>query len=287
MIAIGLMVRERAQLSPRSSSPSLESMWARVRRSARLIMVLSVLGGLLGAVVAWSWTPMYEATAPVLLAPSPLYLDLSSDEGPKEITIDTEASMVFSEQAIGRVRGELGLPESPDVRDSIRVTAPPNSRVLEITVRDDDPARAAAIADAVAVAYLEVRNDYLAQRRDQVREQIEQQLSSVAGRGMVVTPGGAEDDGSGIGSTQVLAEDELRAALTSLSLVSTDAGTVLRPAVAQPARKQAEVPIVSGALLGALAGLGIMSWHEAGRSSRQGRRRPATSERRERSRAEA
>jgi hypothetical protein len=284
MIAIGLMVRERARMSPRSSVSSMEAMWARVRRSARLILVMSLLGGILGAAVAWRWTPMYDAKASVLLAPSPLYLDLSSEEGPKEITIDTEASMVFSEQAIGRVRDELGLPASPDVRESIRVTAPPNSRVLEITVRDDDPARAEDIANAVALAYLEVRDDYLSQRRDQVREQIEQQLDSVAGRGLVITPG-EDDDASG--ATRVLAEDELRAALTSLSLVSTEAGEVLRPAVASSTRKQAEVPIVSGVLLGALAGLGIMSWHDAGRSSGADRRRSGSSPERDRHRAEA
>jgi hypothetical protein len=287
MIAIGLMHRERRRLAPRGSGPTLESMAARVRRSGRLIAVLAILGGLLGGVVAWRWTPMYDAKTSVLLAPAPLYLDPTAEEGPKEITIDTEASMVFSEQAISQVRAELDLPASPDVRDSLRVTAPPNSRVLEITARADDPAQAEAIADAAAAAYLAVRNDYLAQRRTQVRDELEQQLESVAGRGLLVTPSGAEGEDGEEDLTPVLAEDELRDAISSLSLLSTQAGEVLRPAVARAERKQAEVPIVSGMLLGALAGLAIMSWHEAGQVRRRSGRAAATAAEGRRARAEA
>jgi capsular polysaccharide biosynthesis protein len=287
MIAIGLMHRERARLAPRLTSPTLEGLLSRVRRSARLIAVLAILGGLVGGVIAWRWTPRYDAKASVLLAPSPVYIDPTSEEGPKEITVDTEASMVFSEQAISQVRAQLDLPATPDVRDSIRVTAPPNSRVLEITASADDPGRAEAIADAAAEAYLGVRNEYLTQRRTQVREELEQQLNAVAGRGLVVTPSGddSEDDGED-SQTPLLAEDELRDALSGLSLTSTEAGEVLRPAVARADRKQAEVPVVSGMLLGALAGLALMSWHEAGEARRRDRARGAA-QRGAASRAEA
>lgn len=273
MVAIGLMYRERAGRPWRVGSPTLEALWARVRRSGRLIVVMAVLGGLLGALVAWRWTPMYDAKASVLLEPSPLYLDVTATEDPpKEITVDTEASMVFSEQAISRVREQLDLPAEPDVRDQLRVTAPPSSRVLEVTARADDPRRAEQIADAATAAYLEVRDDYLSQRREQVRQELEQQLSAVAGRGLVVTQRGSGEDEEDTTTTPILAEDELRAALSSLSLVSTSSGEILRPAVARPVRKQAEVPIVSGMLLGGLAALAVMAWHDAGELRRRQRR---------------
>jgi capsular polysaccharide biosynthesis protein len=266
MIAIGLMYRERTSSAVHSPGPTLEAIWGRVRRSARLIGVLALLGGLVGAVVALRWPPEYRARAAVLLAPSPVYIDVLSGEQPREITIDTEASMVFSEEAIATVRSEVGLPESTDVRESIRVTAPPGSRVLEITASASDRATAEALADSAAAAYLGVRTEYLEQRRVQAREQLEQQLSAVAGRGVMVPV--ADEDGELENGGSVLAEDALREALTSLALVSTDAGELLRPSVARPARKQAEVPIVAGVLLGSLAALGIMSWHEAGQARR-------------------
>ncbi len=269
MIAIGLMWRERTALTPRSwSGSTMESLWAGVRRSARLMLVLGLLGGLLGGVIAWRWTPRYDATAAVLLEPSPLYLDPTAgdqDEAPQEITIDTEASMVFSQRAIDQVRQQLDLPDSPDIRDSIRVTAPPNSKVLEITARADDPADAEAIADAAVDAYLEVRNDYLAQRREQVGRQLEEQLDSVR-FGDAVIIADADPDVAATGSaSSVPTEEDLRQALSSLALISTRAGEVLRPAAARPVRKQFEVPVVSGILLGMLAGMGIVGWHDAGR----------------------
>jgi hypothetical protein len=274
MIAIGLMSRERFADLGGSRVPTLESLWARVRRAGRLIAVMAVLGGLLGAVVALRWPPTYQARAAVLLAPSPLYIDLLNDERPREITIDTEASMVFSEPTIAAVRAELDLPASTDVRASIRVTAPPSSRVMEITATAEDPDVAEALADTTAAAYLAVRSDYLEQRRVQAREQFEEQLDAVAGRGVLLPEvEGAEDDPSR--TRPVLAEDALREAINSLSLVSTDAGQVLRPSVAVRARKQAEVPIVAGVVLGTLGALGIMSWHEAGQVRRRERRGPS------------
>ncbi len=58
------------------------------------------------------------------------------------------------------------------------MTAPPNSKVLEITARADDPVQAEDIADAAADAYLTVRNQYLEQRREQVRRQLEARLDA-------------------------------------------------------------------------------------------------------------
>jgi hypothetical protein len=262
MIAIGLMWRERSSRHAQPMGRSLEEMWAQLRRYVRLIAVLAVLGAVVGGVAAYRWEPQYRATAPVLLAPSPLYLDADSGQRPREITIDTEASMVFAEDAITRVREVVGLPATAPVRDWIQVTAPTSTRVLEITVRSDRPRLAERVADAAAAAYLEVRSEYLAQRREQAQSRLELQLAVVAGTDVQVERPTDEDGGT----YTVLAEDELRQALRELSLTSTEPGNQLRAAVAKPVRKQVEVPIVSGALIGILLALLVMSWREAGRA---------------------
>ncbi len=265
MVAIGLMERER--FAAGASGQTLESIVALLRRYRAMLAALFLIGAVLGAGVALQREPTYTATVSVLLAPAPVYLDPSSSTEPKQITVDTEASMVYSERTVEQVMAELDLTDSEALRDSVRVTAPANSRVLDITVRGTDADRATEVADGMAAAYLAVRADYLEQRRDQLRQQLSRQLELAAGTGELTEA----DEQTAAAPT--LAEDELREQLESVELLSTEAGEVLRPATARRARSQAEVPIASGAMLGLLAGFLIISFREAG--IRQRRSRPA------------
>jgi uncharacterized protein involved in exopolysaccharide biosynthesis len=131
---------------------------------------------------------------------------------------------------------ELDLTDSEALRDSVRVTAPANSRVLDITVRGTDADRATEVADGMAAAYLAVRADYLEQRRDQLRQQLSRQLELAAGTGELT-----EADERDCRGAHPFAEDQLREQLESVELLSTEAGEVLRPATACRACSQAEV----------------------------------------------
>jgi hypothetical protein len=278
MIAIGLMERERWQRSGTRGGGlrTLESMLALLRRSAVLIVVFALLGGLVGAAIARSRPTTFVATTSVLLAPAPVYLDATGGGGsaPRSISIDTEASMVYSERAVGLVLDRLGSTDAQAVRDSIQVTAPPSSRVLDIAVRDEDPEQARLVADELAAAYLQVRGEYLEQRREQQRLQLERELDTVAGSGIVVEMEG--DEAAGDADYEVLAEDLLREELDEVVLLSTDAGEVLRPATSKRVGAQSEVPIVSGLLLGMLTALIVVSLREARRRD-VARRRPTIS----------
>lgn len=280
MVAIGLMWRERARLAPRSTAgATLEDLWVRLRRSWRLIVGGAVIGALLGVLVTTRWTPTYEATVPVLLQPTPLYVDAAAEEEPREITVDTEASMVFSDASLSAVRSQLDLPDDAELRADIRVTAPPNSRVLEVTVVGDAADDVEARADALAAAYLVVRDEYLDQRREQIRQQLEAELSSVAGqRGILIggqaprAEGDEEDELDEVGS-DIVSEEQLREALAELATAPSGAGRVLRTAQAERTRAPIEVPVVSGALLGGLAGLVVMGWRDADGTARARSRR--------------
>jgi PAS domain-containing protein len=257
MIGIGLMERERRI---GAGAPTLESLLSTLWRYRLTLVSLVAVGAVAGAAVAFTRPPVFAATSSVLLAPAPVYLDPDEDADPKPITVDTEASMVFSEAAVQQVVEAMDLASARELRDAVRVTAPTNTRVLDITVRDRNRERAVEAADRLAAAYLEVRAEYLEQRRDQLRQQLNRLLDSTTGSGEVV-----DDDG-----VPVLAEEQLRTQLADLALVSTEAGEVLRPADARRVRSQSEVPIASGAMLGLLAGFFVVSWRESGR-----RRTPA------------
>ena len=174
--------------------------------------------------------------------------------------------MVYSEEAVELVLADLGLSDARALRDSVRVTAPTSSRVLDITVRGPDRSMVVDIADRLAVAYLMVRADYLEQRRDQLRQQLSRQLELATGTGELT------EDGEQSAAAPTLAEDELREQLESVELLSTDAGEVLRSATARRARSQAEVPIVSGAMLGLLIGFLSIAMRESGLRQRRSRR---------------
>ncbi len=89
--------------------------------------------------------------------------------------------------------------------------------------------------------------------------------------GSVVTTTAGDRGASNVTPLSAAAtQEEIRQALSSLELESPSAGQVLRTAEARTVRKQMEVPIVSGMLLGGLLGLAVMGWQEAGR------RRPPT-----------
>ena len=101
-----------------------------------MLASFALVGGMIGFGMAWTKPPSYVANAPILLAPAPLHLtsDVENTKGPDDITIDTEAAMVFSERAIEATRTNLGLPKDEDIRSKISVTAPEKTRVLEIRV---------------------------------------------------------------------------------------------------------------------------------------------------------
>jgi capsular polysaccharide biosynthesis protein len=65
----------------------------------------------------------------------------------------TYAGLATSNQVLAAVTARMDLPETPDgLRAEVTSTSPPNTVLLEVIVSDEDPQRAAGIADAVAAA---------------------------------------------------------------------------------------------------------------------------------------
>jgi len=260
MLAIGLM--ERRHPPARSSTLAGWSKWLRSRWL--LICVPAVLGALIGAGLALQRPTVYAATTSIELQPVPMHLDVTEvDSDARSTTVDTEAAMVFSERALSAVADQLDG-RRPD-RSDIEVTAAPTTRVMFLTVHDPDPTRAAQMSDALTAAYLDVRRDYLEQRRDQVLADLDRQLEEVAGTGRKV-----EIDVDGTTST-VREEDLLLDQLRSTMLTGTVPGEVLRSAEVSKVRVPIELWIASGIGLGLLVGLVLGVFRDPSRSRRRRR----------------
>ena len=188
----------------------------------------------------------------MLLAPSPSYLvtGLALDQSPEEITIDTEAALVVSDGTLRRVSSWPY--DTNSLRERVTVTAEPNTSVMVLTVRDLSGERAETLVEELAPAYLDVRRQYLLQRRSQVLADLRNRFRELAALG-VPTPG-VEVDGAVRGS---LAEEmeSVDLAISNIILTPTSAGEVLRTGQPVPESRNYSMYGASGAALGLLVGL--------------------------------
>ncbi len=222
-----------------------------VRAAAPLVLAGLLLG--LGAGVALHATTPVQQEATVTLelsSVSPLLDPSPSALAGRPVTVDTDAQILRSDDIVGPVATASGrTPEQ--VRADLAATARPLTRVLDLHFRTPDAATALAGAGRAADAFLEVRERLvLAPTLDFLEKVARAPLSTT---GQVDEPlVDLEGDLS-----QGLISQEDRAAALALELPT--AGTVLQaPRItAADDRGDAEVPVASGAALGALLGFAL------------------------------
>lgn len=116
---------------------------------------LIILAGLLGAGLALGYslflaTPLYDSTTRI-------YVVNQSSQGTAGITnqdlqagtylVKDYKEIILSQDVLSQVTTELGL--DGDIRNKISVSIPVDTRIVSITVRDDNPEEAARIANNV------------------------------------------------------------------------------------------------------------------------------------------
>lgn len=112
-----------------------------------------ILGGVLAAIYLATATSTYTAQAQ-------LFVSTSSSANLAEISaggtfvqnqVKSYASVATAPALMAPVISDLGLPYTPDqLASEIKATAPADTVLIQLSVNDRDPARAAAIANAVA-----------------------------------------------------------------------------------------------------------------------------------------
>lgn len=193
--------------TPASAMPTVADALRLLRRRARAIAGMSLIGTALGIGLGFSMTPVYEATATVEIDPRRTNIsnmqDVVSELDPDSPTIDSQIEIIQSARIAGRVVDQLRLADDPEfqlgpgwrttvrerikrviaqgdasagdriggtgwaaaeeadliavqvLRSRISAARVGGSFLIEIAVRSWDPAKAAAIANAVAEAYVD------------------------------------------------------------------------------------------------------------------------------------
>ncbi|CAA9221736.1 MAG: Tyrosine-protein kinase EpsD [uncultured Acidimicrobiales bacterium] len=131
-----------------------------VRRSVWLVVAIVVLFVAVAAQLQRSQTPVYQATAEVLLKPN------NPEERytePSQVFFDPDRHALQQLTIIGSravaARAAAALPGMTEqqVRDAVSVAAADKDDIMSVTAEHVRPVRAKEIADAVAAAYIEDR----------------------------------------------------------------------------------------------------------------------------------
>lgn len=247
MVAVGLVAREqRPRTTSRSRTPTSPRRLG--TRTLAVVLVPTVVGATAGSVLALTNQPHdYAGRVSILITPAPVYLAtgarlvggrLAPAPVPREITVDTEAAMLKSQQALSRAAGISGTTVSA-LLDGVSVTAPPRSQVLDLVVVAPTAAAAQAAAEAVAGSYLDARRTYLDRRRDETLDKLRDQLRGI-----------------GTGSPRLTAARSVITSRINRLVVSRPTiGRVIRREDPEPVGGQPVVPVASGGALGLLVGI--------------------------------
>jgi Mrp family chromosome partitioning ATPase/capsular polysaccharide biosynthesis protein len=132
--------------------------YVRMLRRHWLVVLLCLVLGVGGALAYLHWAPKkYQATTAVLVAPTPD----GSNNAPRasDINLDTEAQLVTSTETVSAAADALHLsgPATARLVNSVAVSVPPNTQILDITFTGSTP-------DAARTGSLAFANSYLAER---------------------------------------------------------------------------------------------------------------------------
>jgi hypothetical protein len=272
MIAIGAVAREQLLTGARRSPQLMQPALRRLRTRWPVLVVLMLVGAAVGAGIA-SRAPTYQATrVSILLEQPPVYVSaLTAAEGtpPVEddddvVTVDTEAALLTSRQSLARVLGSRDPEALEELRQRIRITAPPNTSVLTFEVRNRDPETSQAEAKALARSYLLTRRAFLQGRRDQALKLLREQLADLR-----------PTTSRRAAARAAASRDRLEEGVNAILLTPTTAGRVIRTGEPRVVRRQMEVMMASGAALGLATGAVLMAAFPGwpfGRSRRRGGR---------------
>ena len=251
MIALGLMCREKYAADPSRTRPRFSAYFRWNRQHQVLLASLVACMALAGGIWSATRPDQFSAQTSLLLAPTPMYLSGTSSEGSNTITVDTEAALVLTQSTLDKISTAYPELSNADIRNSMAISATPNTRILHLNYTSTDRQRTADITNMVAEEYLAVRNEFLLQRKEQILKDLQDQL-------IAVSPNIADAPRWQVNiDPETSGAPELRDSIIDLTVSDTSAGEILRATTTVPAKKQPEIAIISLSLLGILPAVAL------------------------------
>lgn len=260
-------MRESSPPTRSVESPGSRSYGVFLRRHRQLLVVALVLGALIGTVLFFGQPGVSTAVTTIVVTPQEVSpgVDL---ERPNLISLDSDAQVLTSVRVLGRAAQATGFPGGIEAleRETV-VSAIADSRVLVVRVSDVRPELAVAAAAAIADEFLRVRADAANVRGEAARARLEEQVGSVSDR-LVALRAPASASAGVLLTGELIEEQELTDTLSELQAElartvtgAADPGRIVLPAtvLGPPGRPMGLATLASGALLGAVVGLGAGS----------------------------
>ncbi len=223
-----------------------------LRRSWWLVLVTTAVAASAAFLISSNQQRRYDATAKVLVGSAgaePVnvlqHSTVPTSQDPQR-DLNTNAALVKTDSIARRVRAQLRLPlSSSQILREVSASPAATSNLIAITVRDPRPARAAAIANAFAREYVDLRRAEAQEPYRKAAEQAQLQLARLS-------PG---DKATGIALGQELQRLQVAGALQTGAAQLVDAAAVPTSAATPKPKVAAAVAAFIGLLLGALAAI--------------------------------
>jgi capsular exopolysaccharide synthesis family protein len=239
-----------------------------LRRHWRTVAVLALAVGGLVAVRSLQQTPVYEATASVLVRPLGA-TSIETGRRPDQIVSMAGEQRIMQSEAVAAIAGRrLGVTATPpELLEHLSVDVPADSQILRVHFRSVDPRTAQRGADAFAQAFLAFRKEDVGRRVANSRSSLQRQIAALAakkaGQDAIAAPDSSatpEQRRSALelGDSYSKQQADLEQQLATLEQLNLSPGAVIEPAALPTAASRARpvrmgFGLVAGLVVGILA----------------------------------
>ena len=227
-----------------------------------MVAVLALAVGGSVAVRSLQQTPVYEATASVLVRPVGA-TSIETGRRPDQTVSMTGEQRIMQSEAVAAIAGrKLGVTATPpELLEHLSVDVPADSQILRVHFRAVDPRTAQRGADAFAQAFLAFRKEDVNRRVANSRSSLQRQIAALAakkaGQDAIAAPDSSatpEQRRSALelGDSYSKQQANLEQQLATLEQLNLSPGAVIEPAALPTAASRAR-PVRMG--LGLVVGL--------------------------------
>ena len=237
-----------------------------LRRHWRMVAVLALVVGGLVAVRSLQQTPVYEATASVLVRPLGA-TSIETGRRPDQIVSMAGEQRIMQSEAVAAIAGrKLGVTATPpELLEHLSVDVPAGSQIIRVHFRAVDPRTAQRGADAFAQAFLAFRKDDVGRRVANSRYSLQRQIAALAakkaGQNAIAAPDSSvtpEQRRSALelGDSYSKQQADLEQQLATLEQLNLSPGAVIEPAALPTAASRARpVRVGLGLVVGSVVGI--------------------------------